>query len=62
MVRKYLKVLNHPVTQFNLLTVGMLILIQTIHTRAHHSYEVDVHGYVHQFIQENPDACPKDDW
>jgi len=44
------------------LTVGMLILIQTIHTRAHHSYEVDVHGYVHQFIRENPDACPKDDW
>ena len=61
-MKKYLEVLTHPVTQFNLLTVGMLILIQTIHTKAHHSYEVDVHGYVHQFIQQNPDVCTKDEW
>jgi len=37
--------------------LGFLILVQIIHTRAHHSYEVDVHGWVHQYLKENPDKC-----
>ena len=44
------------------MVLGFLILVQIIHTRAHHSYEVDVHGYVNQFIEKNPDACPESDW
>tara|TARA_B100001248_G_C27205987_1_gene373498 strand:- start:243 stop:428 length:186 start_codon:yes stop_codon:yes gene_type:complete len=61
-VKKYWEALLHPLTQINLLIVGFLLLIEIVHTKAHHSYEVDVHGYVHQFIQKNPDACPESDW
>ena len=61
-MKKYWRALLHPITQINLLIVGFLLLIEIIHTKAHHSYEVDVHGYVHQFIQKNPDACPESDW
>jgi hypothetical protein len=61
-MKKYWRALLHPITQINLLIVGFLLLIEIIHTKAHHTYEVDVHGYVHQFIQKNPDACPKSDW
>tara|TARA_B100001057_G_C22812200_1_gene935904 strand:- start:1750 stop:1935 length:186 start_codon:yes stop_codon:yes gene_type:complete len=61
-VKKYWEALLHPLTQINLLIVGFLLLVEIVHTKAHHSYEVDVHGYVHQFIQKNPDACPESDW
>jgi hypothetical protein len=61
-MKKYWRALLHPITQINLLIVGFLLLIEIIHTKAHHTYEVDVHGYVHQFIQKNPDACPESDW
>jgi|TARA_R100000455_G_scaffold25726_1_gene14329 hypothetical protein len=61
-MKKYLEVFKHPLTQINVMVLGFLILVQMIHTRAHHSYEVDVHGYVHQFIEKNPDACPESDW
>ncbi len=61
-MKKYWRALLHPITQINLLIVGFLLLIEIIHTKAHHTYEVDVHGYVHQFIQKNSDACPKNDW
>jgi len=61
-MNKYWRALFHPVTQINLMLVGFLILIQIVHTRAHHSYEVDVHGWNHQFIRLNPDACPESDY
>jgi len=61
-MKKYWRTLIHPVTQMNLILVGFLILVQIIHTRAHHSYEVDVHGWHHQFMKLNPDACPKSDY
>ena len=53
-MKKYLEVFKHPLTQINVMVLGFLILVQMIHTRAHHSYEVDVHGYVNQFIEKNP--------
>jgi hypothetical protein len=61
-MKKYLEVFKNPLTQINVIVLGFLILVQMIHTRAHYSYEVDVHGYVHQFIEKNPDACPESDW
>jgi hypothetical protein len=39
------RVLLHPVTQFNLLIVGFLSIIQIIHTHAHYKMEMDVHAY-----------------
>jgi len=61
-MKKYLKVLLHPVTQFNLLVVGFLILIQGMHLHAHHTMSVDVDSYVHRFLKKNPDACNKIDY
>jgi hypothetical protein len=42
------KILLSPVTHFNLLIVGTLILIGVMHNRAHHKMEVDVDGYARQ--------------
>ena len=51
------KVLFHPVTLFNLLTVGVLIMIQVIHLHAHHTMEVDADSYVRQWCKKNTDKC-----
>jgi len=54
---KYLKVLLHPVTQFNLLVVGFLILIQGLHLHAHHTMDLDVESYVRNFCKKNLEKC-----
>ena len=55
-MKKYLKtILNHPVTHFNILSIGLLIMIQTLHNHAHHTVESDVHGYVRKTLRENPE-------
>ena len=56
-MKKYFKVFTNPLTQINVMILGFLLLVQMIHTKAHHSYEVDVHGWVHQYLRENPDKC-----
>lgn len=48
MSMKLLSVLKHPVTQFNLIVLGSLGLIQIIHTHAHYKMEMDVHAYCKQ--------------
>jgi hypothetical protein len=52
-----LRVLMHPVTHFNLLTVGVLIMIQFLHTHAHYTMSVDADSYVHNFCKKNLEKC-----
>jgi len=54
---KLLKALLHPVTQFNLMLVGFLVLIQLVHTHAHYTMEVDADSYVRQWCKKNQDKC-----
>jgi len=56
---KYLKVLLHPVTQFNLLVVGFLILVQGLHTHSHYTMSTDVDSYVHAFCKQNLKECER---
>ena len=56
---KYLKVLLHPVTQFNLLVVGFLILVQGLHTHAHYTMSVDTDSYVHNYCKKNLEKCKR---
>ena len=46
LMKKILYVLGHPVTMVNLSFVGMLLVIQFVHTKAHLTLETDVHGCV----------------
>ena len=41
------QIVSSPITQFNLLFVGVLIFIGVIHQMAHYDIETDVHGYCH---------------
>ena len=53
------KILFHPVTHFNLLVVGFLVLIQSIHTHAHYTMEIDADSYVHNFCRRNVEKCKR---
>ena len=54
-----IKVLLHPVTLFNLLTVGVLIMIQSIHSHAHYTMEIDADSYVYNFCKKNVEKCER---
>ena len=56
-MRTFLTIIRSPVTQFNVLLVGFLILIGTIHNHAHYSMEVDADSYVRAWCKKNPDTC-----
>ena len=57
-MRKYIQaILVHPVTHFNILSVGVLIFIGLVHNHAHHSMEVDADSFVFQYCRVNPDQC-----
>ena len=52
-IRTRLKqIVNHPVTHFNLLSIGILIMIGAVHNAAHFDIETDVHGYCHNLERE----------
>ena len=53
------KILFHPVTQFNLVVVGFLILIQGMHMQAHYTMDIDVDSYVHNFCRKNVEKCQR---
>ncbi|ABA47140.1 gp169 [Synechococcus phage syn9] len=57
MISKTLKILLHPVTQFNLLIVGFLIVIQGLHLQAHYTMDIDVESYVTAFCKKNIEKC-----
>jgi len=56
-VKKISSVIFHPVTAFNLCIVGVLIVIQVVHTKAHLTIETDVHGHVHRALKKNPELA-----
>ena len=59
------KVFFSSVTYFNLLTVGVLIIIGTLHNHAHHTMEHDIHGVVRKYCTEKPGDCAEylpEDW
>ena len=55
--KKILSILVHPVTGFNLCIVGMLLLIQVVHTKSHLDLETDIHGHVHRTLKNNPELA-----
>ena len=52
-------IIKSPITQFNLLVVGFLVLIQSLHLHAHYTMEVDVDSYVRAFCKKNVDKCER---
>ena len=57
LMKKILFILGHPVTMFNLIFVGMLLLIQVVHTKAHVTLDADVHGHVFRTLKKNPELA-----
>ena len=51
------KIFSSPITHFNLLIVGVLIIIQSIHSHAHYTMTIDADSYVHNFCKKNVDKC-----
>ena len=51
------RILLSPVTHFNILIVGFLILVGVMHNHYHHQIEEDVHGYVRKFCEKNLEKC-----
>ena len=57
-MKQYLKaILYHPATHFNILLVGVLIMIGMLHNHAHHSMEKDPDAYVFNWCKKNPEKC-----
>jgi len=56
-VKKILPILTHPITGFNLCIVGLLLVVQFVHTKAHFTLESDVHGHVHRTLKKNPNLA-----
>jgi len=56
-IKSFTKILGHPVTMFNLALVGMLLLIQVVHTKAHLTLETDVHGHAYRVLKKNPELA-----
>ena len=59
MKQKVLQIISSPVTHFNVLLVGLVLLIQGLHTHAHYTMDTDVNSYVHNFCRKNRDECKR---
>ena len=44
-------------TYLNLTFAGMLFVIQFVHTKAHLTYEADVHGHVFRALKKDPELA-----
>jgi len=53
------KIFLSPVTHFNLLVVGFLILVQSMHLHAHKTMELDADSYVYNFCRKNVEKCER---
>jgi hypothetical protein len=53
------RILLSPVTHFNVLLVGFLIMVGMIHNHAHYTMEVDADSYVRAFCRKNSDECQR---
>ena len=62
-MKKYLQqIVSSPVTHFNVLLVGLLVLVGVVHNYAHYTMEVDANSYVLQYLKKHPDYCDKIDY
>lgn len=55
--KKIIEVLTHPLTGFNLCIVGLLVVVQLVHTKVHLTLESDVHGHVHRTLKKKPELA-----
>jgi hypothetical protein len=53
----FLKIVSHPVTHYNVITIGMLITIGALHNHTHFTMDKDANGYVYRWCKKNPDIC-----
>jgi hypothetical protein len=53
------RILLSPVTHFNVLLVGFLIIVGVLHNHAHYTMEVDADSYARAFCKKNPDECQR---
>ena len=54
------KIITHPVTHFNVVTIGMLIIIGALHNLTHFTMNKDADAYVRQWCRssaENKKTC-----
>ena len=60
-VKKYLlRIVSSPATHFNIMSIGMLIVIGALHNHAHYSMNMDADAYVRQWCRssaENKKTC-----
>ncbi|AFB17654.1 gp169 [Synechococcus phage S-RIM8 A.HR3] len=59
MTSKIKQILRHPVTHFNVLVVGFLFIIQSMHTHAHYTMSLDADSYVRNFCKKNIEKCKR---
>jgi uncharacterized membrane protein len=59
MTSKIKQILRHPVTHFNVLVVGFLFIIQSMHTHAHYTMSLDADSYVRNFCKKNIEKCER---
>ena len=57
MISKIIQVLSHPVTLFNGLLVGFLLVVGIAHNHAHYTMEKDADSYVRAWCKKNSDTC-----
>jgi hypothetical protein len=55
--KKIFEALCHPVSMVNFTLIGMLLLIQIVHTKAHLNLERDVHGHVYRTLKKKPELA-----
>ena len=61
----FIKIVASPVTHFNVLIVGVLIIIGVMHNHAHYIMKHDIHGVVRKYCTEKPGECAEylpEDW
>ena len=54
------EVIGHPLWLLPVMLIGILALIEGLHTSAHLYKDIDVHGWALQYHRQKPDACDTD--
>ena len=50
-------IISSPITQANLMIVGILILVGCLHSYQHYIIEQDIDGYVREYCIKDPQTC-----
>jgi len=56
----FVRIVNHPATHFNVISIGVLIMIGMLHNHAHFTMDKDADAYVRQWCRasaENKKIC-----